>query len=205
MTLRLELRIKNGQLWRLIHEHANSVAEFCRLSGIKRQEHVGALLSFKLWPLLETGEYCSTCQRISEFIGVACRDLFPLDEYARVGAKGEFHAREVAASQLPGAEEELAQLVAPAPDPDQDRGEDKAQINKALATLTFREREILKLRYGLGDGHTYTLEEVGRIFKVTRERVRWIQAKALRKLEHPTRLRYLLPLAADRGLVDDAD
>ena len=54
-----------------------------------------------------------------------------------------------------------------------------------------REREIIKLRYGLGDGYTYTLEEVGRIFKVTRERVRQIEAKAVRKLQHPVRSRQL--------------
>jgi RNA polymerase primary sigma factor len=54
-----------------------------------------------------------------------------------------------------------------------------------LKTLTYREREIIKLRYGIGDGYTYTLEEVGRIFKVTRERVRQVEAKAIRKLQHP--------------------
>ncbi|MCS7014879.1 MAG: sigma-70 family RNA polymerase sigma factor, partial [Gemmatales bacterium] len=53
----------------------------------------------------------------------------------------------------------------------------KQKIEQVLKTLTYREREIIKLRYGLGDGYTYTLEEVGRIFKVTRERVRQIEAK----------------------------
>ncbi len=63
----------------------------------------------------------------------------------------------------------------------------KDKIDVVLKTLTYREREIIKLRYGLGDGYTYTLEEVGRIFKVTRERVRQIEAKAVRKLQHPVR------------------
>ncbi|HEU5397108.1 MAG TPA: sigma-70 family RNA polymerase sigma factor, partial [Verrucomicrobiae bacterium] len=54
----------------------------------------------------------------------------------------------------------------------------REKIENLLKTLTFREREIIRLRYGLGDGYTYTLEEVGRIFKVTRERVRQIEAKA---------------------------
>ena len=67
----------------------------------------------------------------------------------------------------------------------------KDKIEQVLDTLTFREREIIKLRYGLGDGYTYTLEEVGRKFKVTRERVRQIEAKALRKLQHPVRSRKL--------------
>jgi RNA polymerase primary sigma factor len=63
----------------------------------------------------------------------------------------------------------------------------RQRIDNLLKTLTYREREIIRLRYGLGDGYTYTLEEVGRIFKVTRERVRQIEAKAVRKLQHPVR------------------
>jgi RNA polymerase primary sigma factor len=63
----------------------------------------------------------------------------------------------------------------------------RQKIETLLKTLTYREREIIRLRYGLGDGYTYTLEEVGRIFKVTRERVRQIEAKAVRKLQHPVR------------------
>ncbi len=67
----------------------------------------------------------------------------------------------------------------------------RERIENVLSTLTFREREIIKLRYGIGDGYTYTLEEVGRIFRVTRERVRQIEAKAVRKLQHPVRARRL--------------
>jgi RNA polymerase primary sigma factor len=72
----------------------------------------------------------------------------------------------------------------------------KGRIEQVLKTLTYREREIIKLRYGIGDGYTYTLEEVGRIFKVTRERVRQVEAKAIRKLQHPVRARKL------QGFVD---
>ncbi len=67
----------------------------------------------------------------------------------------------------------------------------KQRIEQVLKSLTYREREIIKLRYGIGDGYTYTLEEVGRIFKVTRERVRQVEAKAIRKLQHPVRSRKL--------------
>jgi RNA polymerase primary sigma factor len=67
----------------------------------------------------------------------------------------------------------------------------RQKIESLLKTLTWREREIIRLRYGLQDGYTYTLEEVGRIFKVTRERVRQIEAKAIRKLRHPSRSRPL--------------
>ncbi|MDP7033302.1 MAG: RNA polymerase sigma factor RpoD [Planctomycetota bacterium] len=74
----------------------------------------------------------------------------------------------------------------------------KDKIERVLQTLTFREREIIKLRYGIGAGYTYTLEEVGKIFKVTRERVRQIEAKAVRKLQHPVRSRKL------EGFLDSA-
>ncbi|MGI9455379.1 MAG: sigma-70 family RNA polymerase sigma factor [Aeoliella sp.] len=63
----------------------------------------------------------------------------------------------------------------------------RGRINKVLKTLSYREREIIKLRYGLGDGYSYTLEEVGHICKVTRERIRQIEAKAVRKLQQPSR------------------
>ncbi|HNZ30381.1 MAG TPA: RNA polymerase sigma factor RpoD, partial [Candidatus Goldiibacteriota bacterium] len=67
----------------------------------------------------------------------------------------------------------------------------KEQIEKVLHTLKEREAEVLRLRFGIGDGVPHTLEEVGKIFKVTRERVRQIEAKALRKLRHPARAKNL--------------
>ncbi len=63
----------------------------------------------------------------------------------------------------------------------------REQIEYALKTLTEREAKVLKMRFGLGDGNEHTLEEVGQQFKVTRERIRQIEAKALRKLKHPSR------------------
>ncbi len=67
----------------------------------------------------------------------------------------------------------------------------KEQLKSVLHTLSERERKVLELRFGLADGHPRTLEEVGRQFKVTRERIRQIEAKALRKLRHPSRSRCL--------------
>lgn len=63
----------------------------------------------------------------------------------------------------------------------------KEQLAEVLDTLTDREENVLRLRFGLDDGKTRTLEEVGRVFNVTRERIRQIEAKALRKLRHPSR------------------
>ena len=59
------------------------------------------------------------------------------------------------------------------------------RINKLLGNLGYREREIIKLRYGLGDGYNYTLSEVAYIFRVTRERIRQIESRALQRLQDP--------------------
>ena len=67
----------------------------------------------------------------------------------------------------------------------------RAQLLEVLSTLTERERKVLELRFGLEDGEVHTLEEVGEEFHVTRERIRQIESKALRKLRHPSRSRKL--------------
>ena len=70
-------------------------------------------------------------------------------------------------------------------------------INEVLLELTDREEKVLRLRFGLDDGRTRTLEEVGQMFGVTRERIRQIEAKALRKLRHPSRSRKLKDYMGD--------
>lgn len=67
----------------------------------------------------------------------------------------------------------------------------RQRLEAVLNTLTYREREIIYLRYGLRDGEIHTLEEVGEFFKVTRERVRQIEYRAIGKLRHPVRVRML--------------
>ena len=76
----------------------------------------------------------------------------------------------------------------------------KEKIKDVLDSLTDRERAVLEQRFGLVDGYSRTLEEVGRQFKVTRERIRQIEAKALRKMRHPTRIRHLRGFLELRGL-----
>jgi RNA polymerase primary sigma factor len=73
----------------------------------------------------------------------------------------------------------------------------KTRIAEVLSALDYREREIIRLRFGLADGYSYTLEEVGKIFSVTRERVRQIETKAVRALQHPIRARKLLSFMND--------
>ncbi|MFC1699450.1 RNA polymerase sigma factor RpoD [Candidatus Omnitrophota bacterium] len=82
----------------------------------------------------------------------------------------------------------------------------KTEMEDVLTSLTEREKKVLQLRFGIGDGYPRTLEEVGSIFRVTRERVRQIEAKALRKLRHPTRSRRLrnfldLSLSEERKII----
>ena len=67
----------------------------------------------------------------------------------------------------------------------------REEILKLLDTLTPREAEVIRLRFGLKDGNSWTLDQVGKRFHVTRERIRQIEAKALRKLRHPVRSKYV--------------
>ena len=77
----------------------------------------------------------------------------------------------------------------------------KERLEDVLDSLTERERKVLELRFGLTDGYSRTLEEVGKQFKVTRERIRQIEAKALRKMRHPTRLRQLEGFLESEGMM----
>lgn len=107
-------------------------------------------------------------------------------------------AQEPVSLETPIGEEEDSHLGDFIPDEDAPSPADaaafsmlKEQLVEVLATLTDREQEVLRLRFGLDDGRARTLEEVGQQFKVTRERIRQIEAKALRKLRHPNRSKRL--------------
>jgi RNA polymerase primary sigma factor len=107
-------------------------------------------------------------------------------------------AQEPVSLETPIGEEEDSHLGDFIPDEDVPSPADaaafsmlKEQLVEVLSTLTDREQEVLRLRFGLDDGRARTLEEVGQQFKVTRERIRQIEAKALRKLRHPNRSKRL--------------
>ena len=129
-----------------------------------------------------------TTEEMSQASGI------PLDEARRVldmGRQPMSLDRPVGESEDASFSEFVEDLSAESPTQSATNGLLKDRIDSLLKTLTFREREIIRLRYGLTDGYTYTLEEVGRIFRVTRERVRQIEAKAVKKLQHPVRSRQL--------------
>lgn len=120
-------------------------------------------------------------------------ELFPPELCANEdflkAAKTIEQTREISTNILPHLADHRLLLPSPAEVAEKDdfAKYQRRQIAKVLKTLTYREREVIKLRYGLGDGNTYTLEEVGHIFKVTCERIRGIEANALRKLQQDHR------------------
>ena len=85
----------------------------------------------------------------------------------------------------------LANKDNPSPDDELMRESLKAEINRVLSMLTEREAEVIKLYFGLDNTHAYTLEEIGEMFNLTRERVRQIKEKAIRRLRHTSRSKYL--------------
>ena len=127
----------------------------------------------------ETANASETC--LDETRRVLAMSRYPISLDRPVGNSEDSHFGDLlpdgtAASPATGATQEML----------------RGRIGKVLKTLSYREREIIKLRYGLGDGYSYTLEEVGHIFKVTRERIRQIEAKAVRKLQQPSRSQELV-------------
>jgi RNA polymerase primary sigma factor len=129
-----------------------------------------------------------SCEEIAEAAGV------PIEEARRViemGRQPMSLDRPVGESEDASFSEFVEDVGVISPTLSTTHGLLRDKIDSLLKTLTYREREIIRLRYGLTDGYTYTLEEVGRIFRVTRERVRQIEAKAVKKLQHPVRSRQL--------------
>ncbi len=147
------------------------------------------------------GKLRSTAKRIQQEMGyeptleeTAYAAGLSMDETHRVLSMGRHPVsldRPVGESEDSSFGEFIEDNELPRPDRAAGNGLLRDKIEALLKTLTYREREIIRLRYGLSDGYTYTLEEVGRIFKVTRERVRQIEAKAVKKLQHPVRSQQL--------------
>jgi RNA polymerase primary sigma factor len=127
----------------------------------------------------ETARASDTC--IDETRRVLAMSRYPISLDRPVGNSEDSHFGDL-----------LPDGAARAPSIGAAQGMLRVRIAKVLKTLSYREREIIKLRYGLGDGYSYTLEEVGHIFKVTRERIRQIEAKAVRKLQQPARSQELV-------------
>ena len=184
----------NVRLQRAIKKHFSSTAKLCReWPGLKGKANViAALVHIKVSPLLCDGTYNPICTALSEAVGILPEKLFPAKLYAKVFPQGiaitTFHRlSKKMVRQLDQLTETLEST-----DAEIDLAQLRSRIAMVLKSLSYKEREIIKLRYGLGDGLEYTWEEVGYIFKVTRERIRQIEAKAVRKLQQPDRSQRLV-------------
>ena len=136
-------------------------------------------------------------KRISE-------ELFMPEEYVEYCMVLKINYLSTASLNVPVGEDESTELMEFVPIEDEQTVEDiivmgnlREKIGEVLLTLTSREQKVLRLRFGLDDGRARTLEEVGKEFHVTRERIRQIEAKALRKLRHPSRSRKLKAFLED--------
>lgn len=211
--LRLELKIKNNILWKAIHREHGSVAAFCRAFPEMKTKQVvlGLLLRFKISPFKTrwrkvsgkieretTDQYRSICFMLERTLKIPAEDLFPKHLYEQLTGKETEPVAEISSfSALPNAvRQEIRRLPVPIeqnPEFETERSLLRSRVNKVLRSLKYREREILKLRLGLGGGYSYTLDEVADIFKVSRESIRQIEAEALRKLNRPDLKAILAP------------
>ena len=192
-------KLKHADLWKAAKRLGGQSA-LGRLLGV-RPDQVGRWCNLQGVPTCEGEERDELERKLLMVTGKTFDELFPSElcaaEKFLKSKKIVESTKEIDLSGLIGyAEQTQERLTLEAPNTDID--ELREQIKNLLPTLSHREREIIKLRYGLGDGYCYSLEEVGRIFRVTRERVRQIEAKAVRKLQEPNRAAKLVDFIPER-------
>lgn len=210
--LRVELKVKNNSLWHAIFDNYPSVLAFCRAHDELKGKYsdIYNLLSFKLYPFKKarasgrkdrkdfyyTSDYIKICLLLERVLRVPAEDLFPKHLYDFLVSGATSKAIEISSfTALPFAvKREILALPAPAeegPDAKVEKILLRERISKVLKTLSWREREVIKLRYGFPDGYCYTLEEIGEILELSRGRIGQIEAKAIYKLQQPARSQQL--------------
>lgn len=188
---------KNTALWGAIRRKGyKTVSSLCRTETAYKLHNtrVGKLINCQESPLKNDGRYKTLCLALQEVLDTDVEDLFPLKLYTEVlppGIKTVCPFTDLPADMR----REITQLA-------DDKGEDpvvgaaqailKSKIEHVLKILSYREREIIKLRHGLGDGYSFTIEEVGNIFKVTREKIAQIEAKAVSAAQQRSRSQELV-------------
>ena len=219
--LRVEMRFRNGRLYDAIEAAAvpfqsdarlsalqkhGPVTAFCEIYDLPRHQ-VYALLNLKLSPLLKHGRTDRTrirpiCQRLSDVLQIPITELFPESLYAIAWKTTQFAINIAPEMVNIEALDRIATHQYLSQGAIQHRAIEGAQtrmiVREVVGTLNPRERKVLKLRFGMGGNAEHTLDEVAAELGVSRERIRQIETKALRKLRHPTRLKRLRPLIEDR-------
>lgn len=188
--LRVEMRLKNSRLYNYIYKNYKTVGAFCEKNNLSPIT-ISGLLNLRYSIRKKNGNYTETVEKIS----IACETypeiLFPDDIYGLDVTK---KAIEIPVSNLNLEQKEQMYLTMEQGYIEEHENKIleenvKEKLQEVLGTLPPREQEVLKMRYGLGGGKVFTLQETGLYFNVTRERVREIEAKALRRLRHPKRNR----------------
>jgi len=186
---RVKITIRNERLLAAMEGMGyKSVAEFSRNQGLNSVK-VNEIFSGKIPPLDREGNPKELTKEILEILNLTIEKAFT--EKQLKGFKK--HTFEVKIE-----EEKLLQIISPAKNQEIKviEQEVKSKLSEILSTLTPREEKILRMRFGIGMNTDHTLEEVGRKFFVTRDRIRQIEARALRKLKHPSRSKQLMEAGA---------
>ena len=186
---RVKITIRNERLLAAMEGMGyKSVAEFSRNQGLNSVK-VREIFSGKIPPLDREGNPKELTKEILEILNLTIEKAFT--EKQLKGFKK--HTFEVKIE-----EEKLLQIINPAENQEIKviEQEVKSKLSEILSTLTPREEKILRMRFGIGMNTDHTLEEVGRKFFVTRDRIRQIEARALRKLKHPSRSKQLMEAGA---------
>lgn len=180
----IEIRVRNGRILALMRRAGHfSVASLCRAMGTPNQYSVAQIIDMKTSPLNRSGEWRPYVLKMAEALNCLPDDLFT--EAQRTSVMESNRAVIAVSEAEVGSFLERARAAAMTPEHVAALHERKGLIHEAIATLTPRERSIVIDRFGLFGAEERTLEEVGATHGVTKDRIRQIEAKALRKLKHP--------------------
>ena len=200
---RIKITVKNNLLLTAIEQAGyKSAAEFARAIGLTEQE-VSALVALRNAPINQDGEFSPNAKRIMEALGAAPSDLWTTEQLnmkLKRNTKEDFFSAPTIQAILGGNVAQLEGSVyeeSEKPEEVLNKKELKAELEKVLGTLTPRETKVLQLRFGLDGCGEHTLEEIGDMLDIGKERVRQIEAKALRKMRDPSRSK------AFKGHVED--
>lgn len=191
---RVKVLVRNNLILRAIEEAGyKSVAEFCRINEANRTQ-IHELIRLELAPISKDGTFCTGANQLMEALCLAPTDLWTSEQ---LNMKLKSSTREFTVTQqdlleaIANGSREIMGLTNP--EKVARAGELKRDIDSALESLTPRQAEVLRLRFGLDDNEECTLNKVGEHFGVGMERIRQIEARALYKLRRPSRSDKLRP------------
>lgn len=199
VAIKATLKLQNAHVARAI-ERCGSVKELAEELGMSTST-VSHWLNFRSsprWRHAKTDKMKQVVRKLTKLAGASLADIFPDLTKEERAALSSNHTKE-SVVETKNLTHSLAQNLVYEPNVEEQVDAEvlRERLKGILESLGYREREIIKLRYGLPDGNAYTLEEVAEIFEVGRERIRQIEAKALRKLQRPSRLKGLVEFVQD--------